>query len=141
VSSEVTGLATTDLRFILILWGQVTLSGLMLAFSLGALSAPRLAGLSILLAIMSNSLLARFHYYPVNFAHVLLMTAAVLLMRFTDPSRERSTSAVALVFLIASVSITHFWTSILVFVMLLSLRVKPALLNGQKSALFTHFSG
>ena len=120
ISSQVAGIEIVDLRLSLVLWFQITLALVMLVafFWLLRDDPVEWAVLAVFVAIVSNELLARFHFFPRNFAHVLLIAASVVVLRATlTREQDARASVVLLVVLTMALAATHLVTSVLLFFM------------------------
>jgi hypothetical protein len=113
--SEVTGQGIVELRGALVLSAMAILALLLLAFYRRSLGPGPIALLAVVLAIMANAMLARFHFHPAYIVLVLLAAVLVLLARAQQAGGMTQQDKVLFILLAGVATITHFVTSVLLF--------------------------
>jgi len=119
--SDVTGLQLPSVLPVLIPIAEVLLCLLLFEFYRRVLGDLRLAIVAVIVAIVGNLYLLRFHFHPHDFALVLLFTFLLLNVLNLTAKGNHTSFLVTMLVTIGSLVVTHLVTSVLAMIMLLTM--------------------
>lgn len=115
VVSFVAGEDIASLNIPVVLAVQIALPICLFALYLRLLGSTRAAALAVVLAIMANAYLARFHFHPFWFGSLLLIVGYVILLRHIRLPKPNTSDTVLLFVVAGGITVFHFYTGVLLF--------------------------
>jgi hypothetical protein len=119
VLTNVMGTTMPDIRIPLICGLLVLYAVLLFVLYLRIFNEPRLATISVIISIVGNVILSRFHLQPSFFVLVPLVAFLWVTFRLWEQKQSNISLVIILLLLGAVITVTHFITSIFVLLVIL----------------------